>query len=113
MSANSEIVSTETAIAIAFGLLSAIISLVAISIGYMTFRVMTFETCTYASISSYLTSAIILYIMADYCDDLPSGKYHNNNILPYGHVLRHEHTYLRGIRDKRGGGESNTFDIGT
>ena len=28
------------------------------------------------------------------------GNYPNENALSYGHILRHEHTYIMGMRDK-------------
>ncbi|KAG4425136.1 hypothetical protein IFR04_001703 [Cadophora malorum] len=65
-------VSIETAVAIAFGLLSAILSLIAIIIGYLTLRFMTTET----------------------------RNYPNENTLSSGHILRHEHTYIMGMPDK-------------
>ncbi|PVH73878.1 hypothetical protein DL98DRAFT_594657 [Cadophora sp. DSE1049] len=67
-------ISTETAIAIAFGLLSTILSLIAIIIGYLTLRFMTTET----------------------------RNYPNENKLPYGQILRHEHTYFMSMKDKGG-----------
>ncbi|KAG4434212.1 hypothetical protein IFR05_010313 [Cadophora sp. M221] len=69
--ANFATVSTETAIAISFGLLSAILSLIAIYIGYLTLRVMNEETRNNPT----------------------------QNFSPYSNVLRHEHTYFFGAED--------------
>ncbi|KAH6723855.1 hypothetical protein BKA61DRAFT_587253 [Leptodontidium sp. MPI-SDFR-AT-0119] len=65
--------STETAVAISFGLLSAILSLVAITIGYMTLRVTR--------------------------DDTRNNP--TQNFSPYSNVLRHEHTYFIGAKEGR------------
>jgi len=88
-STNICIVSSDTAIAIGFSILSAVISLVGVVIGYLTLRAMNLEGGTF--FSTLWTTLQTHGILADFILDIAAADHRN---LGFPNVLRHEHTYF-------------------
>ena len=81
------IVSPDAAISIAFGLLSTIISLLSLLVGYLTLRSMPSHNCKLGSYATSSASPFIVDLTSYYIDAYPPSP-------PFLYTLHHEHTHF-------------------